>query len=250
MIVYEYPFNERIRAYLRLESLFDRCFFFAREGDARQHQVAVSSLFDLLDACERTDNKGSVLQDLDRQRLALLPLRDHPDVAQDALESMLRDMEQVSSTLVAQGKTGQSLRENEWLNSLRGRLAMPGGATQVDMPSYYAWQNRPEAARMADLRAWLLPLVPMYEGLAMVLRLLRESGRKSDSVAEQGAYQEMLGGKMFQLLRVWVDPAVGVFPEISANKYMVWIRFSVQDGDQKPQPVSRDVPFQMSFCSS
>ncbi|MRU32371.1 cell division protein ZapD, partial [Xylella fastidiosa subsp. multiplex] len=64
VIVYEYPFNERIRAYLRLEYLFDRLFFFAREGDSRQHQVAVTSLFDLLDACERTDVKGAVLQDL------------------------------------------------------------------------------------------------------------------------------------------------------------------------------------------
>ena len=35
VIVYEYPFNERIRAYLRLEYLFDRLFFFAREGDSR-----------------------------------------------------------------------------------------------------------------------------------------------------------------------------------------------------------------------
>ena len=58
VIVYEYPFNERIRAYLRLEYLFDRLFFFAREGDSRQHQVAVTSLFDLLDVCERTDVKG------------------------------------------------------------------------------------------------------------------------------------------------------------------------------------------------
>ena len=75
MIVYEYPFNERIRAYLRLEFLFDRLFFFAREGDSRLHQVAVTALFDLLDACERTDVKGALLQDLERQRLALVGLR-------------------------------------------------------------------------------------------------------------------------------------------------------------------------------
>ncbi len=122
MIVYEYPFNERIRAYLRLEYLFDRLFFFAREGDSRLHQVAVTSLFDLLDACERTDVKGAVLQDLERQRMALVGLRDHPGVAQDALEAMLREMEKVTTALAAPGKTGQSLRENEWLTSLRGRF--------------------------------------------------------------------------------------------------------------------------------
>ncbi|WP_447922146.1 cell division protein ZapD [Achromobacter aegrifaciens] len=250
MIVYEYPFNERIRAYLRLEYLFDRLFFFAREGDSRQHQVAVTSLFDLLDACERTDVKGSVLQDLERQRVALVGLRDHPGVAQDALEGMLRDMEKVTTALAAPGKTGQSLRENEWLTSLRGRLSVPGSATQVDMPSYFAWQNKSEAARCADLQAWVAPFFPLYDGLTLALRLLRESGRKSDIVGEQGAYQQMLGGKQFQLLRVWLDPALGVFPEISANKYMIWIRFSTQDGEFKPQQVAHDVPFQMTLCNS
>ncbi|OZI47537.1 cell division protein ZapD [Bordetella genomosp. 5] len=250
MILFEYPFNERIRAYLRLEYLFDRLAFFAGEGDARMHQIAVATLFDILEAGERTDMKSAVLQDLERQRTSLVALRDHPGVAQDALEIMLSDMERVVGALQAQGKTGQSLRENEWLVSLRGRLAVPGGATQVDMPSYHAWQHKPEAARRADLQAWIAPLMPLAEGLAMALRLLRESGRRADIAAEQGAYQQMLAGKTFQLLRVWVDPEQGVFPEISANKYMVWIRFSVQDGGVKPQQVGRDVPFQMSLCTA
>ncbi|QYJ22115.1 cell division protein ZapD [Achromobacter sp. ES-001] len=250
MIVYEYPFNERIRAYLRLEYLFDRLFFFAQAGDSRQHQIAVTSLFDLLDACERTDVKGAVLQDLERQRMALVGLRDHPGVAQDALEAMLRELEKVATALAAPGKTGQSLRENEWLTSLRGRLSVPGSATQVDMPSYFAWQNKSEAARLADLQAWISPFLALYDGLTLALRLLRESGRKTDIVAEQGAYQQMLGGKQFHLLRVWVDPEQGVFPEISANKYMIWIRFSTQDGEFKPQQVARDVAFQMTLCSS
>jgi len=250
VILYEYPFNERIRALLRLEYLFDRLFFFSRPGDARMHQVAVSTLFEILDATERTDAKTGILQDLERQRQVLQGLRDHPGVAQDALDGMLRDMERVASALTSQGKTGQALRENEWLVSLRGRLAVPGGATQVDMPSYFAWQNKPESVRCQDLQSWMMPLLPLYEGMAIALRLLRESGRSNDIVAEQGAYQQMLGGKVYQLLRVWIDDAQGVFPEISANKYMVWIRFSTQDGELKPQPAGRDVGFKMALCNS
>jgi cell division protein ZapD len=191
-----------------------------------------------------------VLQDLEKQKLILLGLRDHPSVAQDALEAMLHEMEKISVALCGQGKTGNSLREHEWLVSLRGRLAVLGGATQVDMPSYRAWQHKSASARSADLRQWIAPLLPLYEGLSIVLRLLRESGRRSDRVAEQGAYQQMLGGKLFQLLCVWVDPEVGVFPEISANKHMINIRFSAQDGELKPQQVSHDVSFQMALCNA
>jgi cell division protein ZapD len=59
----------------------------------------------------------------------------------------------------------------------------------------------------------------------------------------------MLAGKPYQLLRVLVDASAGVFPEISANKYMVWIRYSTQQGDQRPQAITHDVDFKMTLCA-
>src|SRR5690606_27786914 len=113
----------------------------------------------------------------------------------------------------------------------------------VDMPSYFAWQIKPQAERQHDLQQWIAPFIPLYKGLALILSLLRKSGEGVELEARQGAYQEMLGGKIFQLLRVWLDPALGVFPEMSANKYVIWVRFATQDTELKPQPVSRTIPF-------
>ncbi len=223
--------------------------FFAGLNDARQHQVALSALFDLLDATERTDIKGSVLQDLDRQRTVLSGLKDHPGVDTKTLSNMLAEIEKAAANLNAGGRTGQSLRDNEWLTSLRGRLVVPGGGTQVDMPSFHAWQNLPDATRRADLQRWISTLMPVHIGIAIVLRLLRDSDEPVQAVAPQGAYQQMLAGKTYQLLRVWVDESAGVFPEISANKYMVWIRYSSQQGDQRPQAVTQDIPFKMTLCA-
>lgn len=249
MILFEYPFNERVRALMRLESLLDRMMFFAKPGDARHHQVALAALFDLLDATERTDMKGTVLQDLERQRGVLQSLRDHPGVEPKTLAEMLVEIERVMTNLNAAGKTGQELRSNEWLSSLRGRLAVPGGGTQVDMPSFHAWQYRTEAQRCNDLQRWMSSLLPLQAGISMVMRLLRETGQPTEAVAPQGAYQQMLAGKTYQLLRVWVDESAGVFPEISANKYMVWIRYSAQEGEQRPQAVNHDVAFKMTLCA-
>jgi cell division protein ZapD len=234
---------------MRLESLLDRMMFFAKPGDARHHQVALAALFDLLDATERTDMKGTVLQDLERQRGVLQSLRDHPGVEPKTLAEMLVEIERVITNLNAAGKTGQELRANEWLSSLRGRLAVPGGGTQVDMPSFHAWQYRTEAQRCNDLQRWMSSLMPLHAGISMVMRLLRETGQPTDAIAPQGAYQQMLAGKTYQLLRVWVDESAGVFPEISANKYMVWIRYSAQDGEQRPQAVNHDVAFKMTLCA-
>ncbi len=249
MILFEYPFNERIRALMRLEALLDRMIFFAKPGDARHHQVALAALFDLLDATERTDVKGSVLQDLERQRTVLASLKDHPSVDEKTLAAMLVELEKVAGNLNAVGKTGQELRANEWLSSLRGKLALPGGGTQVDMPSFHAWQYRTEAERCSDLARWMSTLMPLHAGISMVMRLLRETGQATDAVAPKGAFQQMLAGKTYQLLRVWVEESLGVFPEISANKYMVWIRYSAQDGEHRPHAVTHDVNFKMTLCA-
>jgi cell division protein ZapD len=249
MMRFEYPFNERVRAWMRLEYLLDRLKFFSGPGDARLHQVALSALFDVLDATERTDIKGGVMQDLERQRVTLSALKDHPGVDEQALSNVIQEIDTAHAALASQGRTGQTLRDNEWLTSLRGRLAVAGGGTQVDMPSFHAWQCRADNLRCADLHHWIEPLLPLDQGIGLIMRLLRQSGETQDEVARQGAFQQMLGGKSYQLLRVWLDPQIGVFPEMSANKYMAWVRFSEQSGDAKPQPVQRDIAFRYALCA-
>ncbi len=249
MVLYEYPCNERVRTFLRVEHLFDRLFFFAQGEDARCHQVAMATLFDLLDICDRADLRTAVLQDLDRHRSALSALRDHPGVDGAMVDELLAQIQAAAAGLSGQGRIGQYLRDNEWLASLRGRVTVPGGSSQIDMPSYHAWQIRPAEARSRDLARWIDPFLPLYKAMAMILRLLRDSGDAQDQRATQGAYQEMLGGKTFQLLRVWVDESLQVFPEISANKYVIWVRFSGQDTEFKPQPATRDIGFRLARCN-
>ncbi|MBP6019539.1 MAG: cell division protein ZapD [Burkholderiaceae bacterium] len=249
MILYEYPCNERVRSLLRVEFLFDRLFYFARGSDTYHHQICISTLFDLLDICDRTDMRGAVLQDLERQRLALNALRRHPGVDGDTLDAMLAELQAASAALGALGRIGQGLRDSEWLVSLRGRLSVPGGSSQVDMPSYFSWQLKPLDVRQHDISQWVQPFLPLYNGIALVLRMLRDAGDVVDLVARAGAYQEMVGGKVYQLLRVWVDQTLHVFPEMSANKYVIWVRFSTQDNELKPQAATGDIAFKLARCN-
>lgn len=248
MILYEYPCNERIRSLLRVEHLFDRLFFFAKGEDVRHHQISMATLFELLDISERGDLRGAVVQDLERQRGALSALRQHPGVDESRLTAMLDEIQSVNGELSAQGRVGQNLRDNEWLASLRGRLAVPGGSSPVDMPSFFSWQLKSFEERCRDLQGWAEPFMPLYRGLALILRMLRDSGDARDMMARDGAYQEMLGGKTYQLLRVWIDGSRRVFPEMSANKYVIWVRFAAQGQDLKPHPVGTDTPFRMACC--
>jgi cell division protein ZapD len=250
LIVYEYPFNERIRTLLRLEDLYEKFKFFVHQEHPMQHHVALATIFDMLEVAGRADLKSDLLQELERQKQSLLSYRSNPNVAPEALDAVLLDLDTVSSALVAaQGKTGQNVRDNEWLMSIRGRTIIPGGACEFDLPSYYAWQKRPAEQRHADIMAWFAPLAPLFEALALVLRLLRDSGAPVKMIATGGSYQQMLQGKVYQMLRLSVDETLGAIPEISANKYMLWVRFMTQDGDCKPKALEEDVPFNLTLCN-
>lgn len=250
MIVYEYPFNERIRTLLRLEDLYEKFVYFLHQEHSYQHHIALSTIFEMLEVAGRADLKSDLLQELERQKQTLLGFKSHPNVEVDRLDAILADVDRSSSALIAaQGKTGQHIRDNEWLMSIRGRTIIPGGACEFDLPSYYAWQQRPAEQRFNDIANWFAPLTPLFDAIAMVLRLLRESGRPAKMIAQSGSYQQMLQGKLYQMLRLTLDENLGVIPEISANKYMLWVRFTSQDGDMKPKPYENDVPFELTLCN-
>ena len=137
MIVYEYPFNERIRTLLRLEDLYEKFAFFIGQDHPQHHHVALATMFEMLEVAGRADLKSDLLQELERQKQTLLGFKSNPNVEPEMLDAILFDLDRISTALIAsQGKTGQHIRENEWLMSIRGRTIIPGGACEFDPVSY------------------------------------------------------------------------------------------------------------------
>jgi len=125
VITYEYPFNERIRTLLRLEDLFEKASYFIQQNGSREHHVALLTLFEILEVASRADLKMDLIQELERQRQALLAFRDNPEISEEALSGALYEIEQASAALLGMtGKIGQYLRENDLFecnkNSIKG----------------------------------------------------------------------------------------------------------------------------------
>jgi cell division protein ZapD len=249
-VLYEYPFNERVRTLLRLEDLFEKLAFFQSQTHHLCHHTALLTLFEILDVTARADLKSDLLQELERHKHSLSALRNNPQVSEAALASVLAELDRAQQALNGTtGKAGQHLRDNEWLTSIRSRAAIPGGTCEFDLPSYHAWLMRDGAIRARDLEGWTRPLAVFIDALGILLRLLRESAHRSTQLAVQGAYQQTLQGRTYSLLQVRVAADENAIPEISANKYMLWIRFTAADRDLKPKSVERDVPFHLALCS-
>ncbi len=250
MITYEYPLNERIRTLLRLEDLFDRIDFFIAQDGPLDHQVALTSIFEILDVASRGDLKSDLLQELDRQRLVLEALRGNPAISESRLDAVVGDIETTFSNLLASaGKTGFNLRENEWLMAIKQRASIPGGICEFDLPSYHFWLHKSHANRRADLENWLQPFKAIAAALRIVLRVLRESGKSAAMIAYRGMFQQMPMERVAHMLRLTLKREIECVPEISANKYALNIRFILPNSVQRAKVAEMDVDFDLTYCS-
>jgi cell division protein ZapD len=250
VICYEYPLNERVRTLLRIEHLFERFSHYLRLDAAAEHHAALLALFDMFEILYRTELKSELAQELERQRQALAMWRHNPAVSAETLDRVLVDIENVSARLLElTGKTGQHMRDNEWLMSVKQRTTVPGGASGIDLPLYHYWLNQDANVRRGDLSGWIFPFVPICEAITIILRLLRESGKPNHQTAQQGIFQQMLVGRVAQLVRVCLSRDYNSVPEISANKHALNIRFIVFAPNQRAKVAETDVEFELAFCN-
>lgn len=246
MIDYEYPLNERVRTWLRIEDLFAKAETFMARTEQRDHHAAMQAIFELVEVTARPDLKSELLQEIERQRIAFDLWRDNPAVDGEALEGVLAQMQLIREKLLAtSGKPCQSLRENEWLSAIRNRSFIPGASCSFDIPSYHYWLHLPSAERSLDLAGWLAVLDPVREAVLMVMRLLREGRQRSTSQAEKGVCQINLGGRIPMLLTIRMQPDFPCVPEISAGKHVINLRFVTIDKQHRPRLCEQDVPFEL-----
>ena len=108
MILYEYPFNERIRTYLRLEHLFKRLGELIPRTHPLDHHFALTTIFEIMDVAARADLKADVLKDIEKQKHVLDGYRGNPAISEAALDGIIAQLDRCFGLLNTQaGKTGQ-----------------------------------------------------------------------------------------------------------------------------------------------
>ncbi|MDO4769400.1 MAG: cell division protein ZapD [Brachymonas sp.] len=251
MILYEYPFNERIRTWLRLERLFDRFTQLQQRDEAIDSHFALVTLFEILDVVSRPDLKSEIMRDLDRQKQRLQSYQGNPAIDEAPLMQTLDSVQNCFIQLEQmEGKIGHALTDNEWLTAIRSRVSIPGGTCEFDLPAYHAWQHRPAPNRQADLQGWMAHLQPLGNSIKLLLMLLRSTGQPKKMTAQGGQFQQNLPqNRTFQLLRLHMDPETALVPEISANRLIVTVRMMQQDEQGHLATSQQSVDFQLTLCS-
>lgn len=249
-VTYEQPLSERIRTFLRLEFLFNE--FFARHEGAAvwDSRNALASLLDILTIFNRTDLKTEVMKELERQMSTLAALEHAPGVDKTRLTELLDQFDVLVDRMHAlHGQIGQELRQNEFLNSIKQRISIPGGTCDFDLPGYHFWLQRPAENRIADLRRWIKVFEPIQLSVHLLLRLVRESAHSSQETAHEGFFQKMLDPNApCQLVRVTVNAEAPYYAEISGGRHRFTVRFLEFLPDGNTAQTTQDVPFKLTCC--
>ena len=252
MLVYEYPLNERARIYLRLENLFERLGVLLARDSALDHHFALVTIFEIIEVGARSDLKSEILKDLEKHKQLFNSYRGNPAIEESALNEVIGHIEQAYANLNGQpGKAGMALNDNEWIVSVRGRIGIPAGTCEFDLPAYYHWQQHSADKRREDLMRWASTLLALVESVKLLLKLMRDTGSPQMVIAVNGQYEQVLPqGRGFQLMRLRIDPSQGFIPAISGNKLMVSVRILREVGmDKVPVVSAEDASFEVTLCA-
>ena len=250
-VCYEQPLNERTRALLRLEFLFQQVDHALAGQSTWDSRAALQGLFDILAVTGRNEFKKELLKELERHATTLGRLRQSVGVDAQALSAVLAEISEVINQIHRANSLAVDLvRQNEFLGVTQKRFQVPGGACQFDLPALHYWLQQELEARSRCLQEWLAPFAPMREAVFLVLRLIRASATPQPEIAVNGFFQRALDASApNQLIRVWLPGAESRFPEISGGRHRFTIRFLEQpDPNRRAVASVSDVTFDLACC--
>ena len=251
---YEFPLNERIRVFMRLEQLFIELKHFLMGSSILDKRAVMGTLLNISMIFSRNNIKSELLKESERLTHVLNKIIDNSDV--DDTDSKLNDMlaKLTESKIILHTyneKIGLSLTRNYLFQGFSQRSTIPGGTCSFDLPAYHYWLGQTEEIQTQELKKWTKPFLDMYHAIELILNLIRERGIPEEKVASKGFFQLTLNSnEICQLLRVEVLQKKGCFAEISGGRHRFtvrFMRFSSED-DERPTQYPSDMPFSLSCC--
>lgn len=249
-IIYEQPITEHVRVCLRLEHLFNQALHWVRGLSTWDSRAAMSAILETLNVLDRPDLKAKFVKELSRFSTVLAKFADTPHIDRGKLAAIQTELEHNLHQLHgAQGRLGQPLRDNDFLNNIRQYLLNPGGGSSFEVPGYHYWLQQPAAERVAQLTHWMGGLRIVQNAVTLTLRLIRQSSPWETREADNGFFQSTLDSQAScQLVRVAVPHGAGVYPEISVGRHGLSVRFYILSLTDRPSQTTDDIKFQLTSC--
>lgn len=252
-ITYEFPLNERMRVFMRLEHLFIQLKHFLAGSTASDKRAAMMTLIDILSIFSRNNLKSELLIETERLSRVLGIVASNPEVDTQKLQEMLQKLNETKRNLYANsGKVGSKLIANNLFQCVSQRSSIPGGSCSFDLPAFHYWLSQDEKVLTKQLDEWTQPFLEIHEAIELVLNFIRQSNDPTQEIAKNGFFQLSLPldvNESVQILQVQIEKGTPFFAEISGGKHRFTVRFmSLGLDSERPTQTNRDVPFSLTCC--
>ncbi|UDG80144.1 cell division protein ZapD [Candidatus Steffania adelgidicola] len=243
-VLFEYPLNEKIRIWLRLEFLLQQLYRHQILSKITNALMFFRTLSDLRDILERGDIRSEMLKELDRQQQKLLLWEGVPGVDGERISTLCCEFKRCATTLMAAPRLGQVLREDRLIGAVRQRLSIPGSGCSFDLPALHSWLHLPSQQRDAQVETWLQTLDPLNSALNRILDIMRHSEPFRNKMSLNGFYQDNAEDGDLLRLRIPVEPQL--YPQVSGHKTRYAIRFLSLDSENGVVP--NRLAFELACC--
>jgi cell division protein ZapD len=251
LILYEFPLNERIRVFMRLEQLFLQSDHFMNGQTVWDCRTMIASLLDILAILGRNDLKSGLLKELERHSTTLARMAESGAVDRNRLRNTLDELAVIGGEIYdCCGRLGGGLMESELFKSISQRGSIPGGSCVFDLPAYHYWLGQAEEIRHRQLEQWVQSFQTLRRAITLILRLIRLSAMPTEEIAQGGFFQQNLDKALpYQLIRVGVRRDLPHYAEISGGKQRFTVRFMTFETSARPSQTEEDIPFQLTCCA-
>lgn len=250
--LYEYPLNERMRVFLRLESLFNECSYFVSGNNSWDNQACLNSILEIINTIDRIDIRTELIKELDKHINNLEKLSDTPNIntsklnkTLDQLQSQLLTVQKITS------KISKKIKNDYLLNTVKQRKTVNTNSRPFDIPGLQHWLYQPIKVKYNQLEQWIEEFSDIKNSINLILKIIRNSTFFNNYTANAGFFQKAIDSTQnFQLIRVKIKNCSEYFPEISGGKHRVTVRFLGYNPDfDRPKQITEDVKFELSCCN-
>ena len=250
-VTFEQPLNERVRTFLRVEFLFDQVEHYITGASEWDNRHTITTMLEVTEFLSRSDLRSELIKELERHAATLNSLNGTPGVDNERLQYILDEINGYLSTLRnSEYQPGQALRQDEFINSVKQRVTIPGGTCNFDLPGYYHWLQQSATERIQHLETWRSDLTTISKSIKLCLQMIRNSTNPSNQIAEKGFFQKPIeSNTACQLIRVMLPPDSHYYPEISGGRHRFTIRFMEQPATTaRAIQTADDVQFELHCC--
>lgn len=248
-LIFEHPLQERVRGFLRLESLFIQYNNNCALNNQENHFHALKILFEILEILKRSDTRAELIKELARLSKTFTLLSENPEVDTHKLDIFLKQIKQLHQwVLNYQGKFGDQLYKTPFIVSVKHRTNIPGGSSAFDCPELFLFLNQSKEKRREQLDFWLENIIGVKTSIEVILTIIRQSSGWEDKNAPQGNFVINGTEQPLQLLRIKLPNNSNIFPEFSCGKHRSNIYFMRFDKHYKKQQLKSAISFKLSCC--